>query len=202
MPPLMRWKSGQTDQKKRPDMVLQVLLWLGTVVLVISVLFVLLPIRVVLSWHSDPVRPSTVFLRPFGGVSPPIKVYDSTRKRKPKKPPATARKRHHKGVGRGWNARGDVMAELSRLLGRLIGAVQIEDLHIDAAFGLGDPAETGQLYGQLTPLIYTTRGHVQLHPDFETACLQGSAVAQVRFALIGLIWPLVAFGWRVFGPLQ
>lgn len=185
-------------------MALQLLLWLGVVLFTIVALFVLLPIRIVMSWQSDPAKPTTLLLGPFGGVSPLIKVYDSTRKRipKPKKPRAKARRPQRKARGPRLKMRGNAVAEFLRLLGRLLEAVQIEKIRGDLVFGLGDPAETGQLYGQLCPLVYTTGGHVHLRPDFEVACLSGAALAQLRVWPIGVIWPFVSFGWRVFGPLR
>jgi hypothetical protein len=183
-------------------MVFVVLLWVGVALLMIIALIVLLPIHVVLSWQSDPAKPSTALLRLFGGVSPAIKVYDSHKPPKAKMKAAHKAPKRRKKRGRGWVPKGDMLAEGMALLRRLLEAVHIDALRLDAEIGLGDPAETGQLYGQLCPLIYTTGGHVFVRPNFETACLQGSALAQLHFAPLGLIWPFARFSWRMFGLVR
>ncbi len=181
-------------------MVQQLLLWLGVALLVLITLILVTPIHITASWQSDPAKPSTVLLRLFGGGFPAVKVYDSRK-------PVTARKKadrktpkHRKT--RGWVSHGDMLVEGIALVQRLLGAVHIDDLRLDAEIGLGDPGETGQLYGQLCPLIYTTRGHVSVRPNFDMACLQGAALARLHFTVLGLIWPFVRFGWRVFGPVR
>ncbi|MCK0097325.1 DUF2953 domain-containing protein [Yoonia sp. F2084L] len=183
-------------------MALQILLWFGVALLALITLTMILPIHAVLSWQSDPAKQSTVLLRLFGGVSPAIKVYDSSRPPKPKTKTAGKAPQRRKERGRGWVAKGDVLAEGVALLRRLRGAVHIDVLRLDAEVGLGDPAQTGQFYGQLCPLIYTTGGHVFVRPNFDQACLRGSALARLHFTPLGLIWPFVRFGWRMFGPVR
>lgn len=177
-------------------MALQVLGWLGVIVLGLLILLIILPVRIVVSWQSDPARRATVLLRPFGGVFPAISVYDSTRKTTPDPPARPTRKRR----GRGRRMRGNVVGEVTALLRRVLAAIHLDALMLDAEFGLGDPADTGQLFGQLCPLIHATGGHVQLRPRFDGACLHGTALAQFRVTPLALAWPFVGFGWRVFGP--
>ena len=184
-------------------MALQFLLWLGVILLCLVVLFVSLPIHVALSWQSDPVMRSIVLLRPFGGAFPPIRVYDSTRKRKekPAKPKTQAKpERKPERRGRGLSARGNLVAEAVTLLRRVFGAIHFDGLHLDAEFGLGDPAETGRVFGQLCPVIYGAGADVRLRPNFDRACFHGSALAQLRVTPLAIAWPFVGFGWRVFGP--
>lgn len=188
-------------------MVLEILLWLIVGLLALVTLFMILPVRVVMSLQCNPVRQARVLVRPFGGVSPAIGVYDSTRKSKPKAPPKTKRPQASKGKaqtkrkGKG-RLRGNALAELPVLIGQVLRAIHIEVLQLDADFGLGDPAETGQLYGQLCPLIYNSAGQVTLRPDFGAASLRGSAFAQFRVIPIAIVWPFVGFAWRFFAPLR
>lgn len=179
-------------------MALQILLWLGVALLVLVGLLVCLPVYVALSWQSDPVRRSMVLLRPFGGVSPPIKVFDSTDKRKSKEKRPDRKKPKRRKRDRAL--RGNVATEAVTLLRRVLGAIHFEGLHLDAEFGLGDPAETGQLFGQLCPLIYGTGMDVQIRPSFNATCLHGNAQARFRVTPIAVAWPFVGFGWRIFGP--
>lgn len=180
-------------------MVWQILLWLGVVVVAGIALVVALPIHVRCLWQSDPAKDTTVLLRPFGGVFPAIRVYDSARKTD-SKPKGRAKHRHRDRRNRGLRLRRLPLSDVIDLLERLIHAFQIERWHVDAEFGLGDPAETGQLYGQLTPLIYAGGSHFLLRPNFAETCLRGTALLQFRFTLLGLIWPFARFGWRMMRP--
>ena len=169
-------------------MALQILLWFGVSLIVLVIFLVITPIHVVLSWQNDPAKRATVLLRLFGGVSPTIKVYDSSKLPKPDKPARKHSKQKRGQTGRQrWNQRGDILREAVTLLRRALGAIHIDLLHLDVELCLGDPAETGQFYGKLCPLIYTTGGHVTLHPNFGRACLQGTALAKFHFTLLGLL---------------
>lgn len=181
-------------------MALQVLLWLGVALVVLVVLFLILPVRIVLTWQSDPVRRTTVLLRPFGGVSPSLPVFDSTRKRKPKPKPKSAARKTPKQRRTPGRISGNVLSEAVMLLRRVVGAIHFESVHLDAEFGLGDPAETGQLFGQLCPIIYGAGANLHLRPNFGRACFEGEAAARLRVTPAAVAWPFVGFGWRVFGP--
>lgn len=184
-------------------MVLQILLWLGVVLLALLGLLVFLPIYFAVKWQSDPVRRTSVLVRPFGGVSPEITVFDSTRKRPGKDKPFDRKKPHRRKFGRqkkGRPLRGNVVTEALALLRRVLGAIHIDALRVDAEFGLGDPAETGQVFGQLCPVIYGTGADITLRPNFDTACLRGSGLARFRVTPVAVAWPFALFGWRVFGP--
>jgi hypothetical protein len=179
-------------------MALQILLWLGVALVVLVGLLVCLPVYVAVTWQSDPVRRSMVLLRPFGGVSPQIKVFDSTHRRKP-----WQKRSGRKKPGRrkeGGATHGNVVAEAATLLRRVLGAIHFDALRLDVEFGLGDPAETGQLFGQLCPVIYGAGADVRLRPNFDVACLRGYAMAQFRVIPVAVAWPFASFGWRVFGP--
>jgi len=201
MPLPMRSTNSQAVRTKPPEMVWQILLWLGVVLLAGVLLVVALPIRVRCSWQSDPAKRAIVLLRPFGGVAPAFRIYDSARKASVR-PEKSAKKRKKKPGRRGFGLRQIALSDVTDLLDRLIHAFQIEELRGDAEFGLGDPADTGQVFGQLTPLVYSTGSHLQLRPNFVETCLRGNALLQFRFTLLGLIWPLVRFGWRVMGPAR
>ncbi len=180
-------------------MVWQFLLWLCLALLAGVVLVVVLPIHVKCLWQSDPAKQASVLLRPLGGVFPAISVYDSTRRTRPKRR-KRAEKRRKDRDRRQFRLRRVDLSDVADLLDRIIYAFHIERLHVDAEFGLGDPADTGQLYGQLTPFIHASGLHLDLRPNFAEICLRGTALLQFRFTLLGLIWPLIRFGWRVMGP--
>lgn len=183
-------------------MILQVLGWLAIGLLALLVAILFLPIHLRLAAQSHPIGQASVQVRPFGGVCPPITVFDSTRKATKKPKPAEPRKKKAPKKQRksGWKMRGNLLAEIRRLIRRVINAIHIDDLRANAEFGMGDPAETGQLYGQLSPLVHASGGHLRLQPNFEKACLRGSGQVKIHFRIIGMIWPLTGFAWRVFGP--
>ena len=182
-------------------MVVQLLLWLIAGFLALVTLFMILPVRVAMSLQNDPANRATVLVRPFGGVSPQIAVYDSSRKSKPKAAVTRKRAQRKKSAGK-MRARGNFVTEIVVLVRRVLRAIHIEVLRVDADFGLGDPADTGQLFGQICPLIYASGGHVNLRPDFGEACLRGNIIAQFRVIPVALIWPFIGFGWQVFGPFR
>ena len=92
-------------------------------------------------------------------------------------------------------------AEVSRLLTALPEAVLIalRRIHLDrlslrAVFGFDDPADTGQVFGQLTPWIYGVpreRCDVQVRPDFDRKRFEGSAEVAVHLTLLAVAWPLL-----------
>ena len=97
-----------------------------------------------------------------------------------------------------------MLAALPRLLGEVVRAVHWEALHLDAEFGLNDPADTGQLYGCLTPLQYGAPWppwmSIALRPNFERAGLCGELQATLRLRAAALLPPAARFAWRAFGP--
>ena len=93
-----------------------------------------------------------------------------------------------------------------RLVGGVLRQIRLERLHVTARFGLGDPAETGQLFGMLAPVAYAPQWlgskavSVVLTPVFEARCLSGAAEGALAVTPIRLLPPGLVFVWRVFGP--
>jgi hypothetical protein len=179
---------------------LHVLLWIIAILLILFVLVLATPLRLRLSFRSDPGRRSCVDVGPLGGVIGNVRVFDSTRKKAAKKDKAPTKKTR-KLKGR-RTARAGAVLELPDVVGRMIQTIHVEELAIDGEFGLDDPADTGRIYGQLTPLIYGTSGRVHLQPNFQSACLRGTADAHLRVIPIALLWPLAGFLWRMFGSIK
>lgn len=182
-------------------MVLEILLWLCVILACLVVPLIALPVRVSVSLQSDPTNRMTVLMRPIGGVFPAIPVFDSARKA----PRKQRRKRPSDKRTSGRNGRpfrGNLLQDFPSVLGRMIRAIDFEFLRVDADFGLPDPADTGQLFGQLTPLVYGSFGQFNLRPHFGGACLRGSAKMQFRVIPITFFWPMVGFFWRLLGPFK
>lgn len=93
---------------------------------------------------------------------------------------------------------------LPQLLTEVAHSIRWESFHLDAEFGLDDPAETGQVYGCVTSLQYGAPWppsvSIALRPNFERTCLNGELQATLYLRLAALLAPAVRFAWRVFGP--
>ncbi len=182
--------------------VLSALLWLFGLLLVVAILSIATPMRLRVSAETDPVLRSRVVVRPFGGICLPIPVYDSHRARKQRRPEkASPRKgRTEQKPKRRMNS--GVLRRIPATFRRMLRAIHVDRLVIDGEFGTGDPAETGQIYGQLTPLIYVGGCDIHLRPNFEMACLRGRAEAQLSLIPVAFLWPLAGLVWHMFRPIR
>jgi len=142
--------------------------------------------------------------RAFAGLTPSLRIADTTRERRKKSrnPKAADKKKSKKGRAMAKRAPAMLKA-MPDLVAGLLKTIHFERLDIDGEFGLGDPADTGQLYGRLTPLIYGTAGSrkisVALRPDFDTARLSGTIDAMLSVRPAALLPPAIRFAWRSFG---
>jgi len=184
---------------------LQILFWIIAVSVALLALALFTPLRVHLSFRSNPVLRSSIDISPFGGAVGQIRVFDSTRKRDAKKRPA-ARKKTRKKKAPSRNTSGTVsrraIRDLPNVIGQMVRTVHVENLAINGEFGLNDPADTGQLYGQLTPFIYGAGCKIRVQPNFQSACLRGAVNARFRVIPIALLWPIAGFLWRIRGALK
>lgn len=159
-------------------------------------------------------RPSGRFsaeVRLFGGLAPPLRISNEARSG-PREPPAEpetedkarpgkkrGRKPRRMPGGRGAARR--MIAALPDLIGGELRRIHIDRLAVNADFGLADPADTGRVYGYLTPVIYAThspRLALDLRPDFTRARLSGQAEAALHLTPGALAWPAIRFAWAVF----
>ncbi|MBT8409568.1 MAG: DUF2953 domain-containing protein [Alphaproteobacteria bacterium] len=193
--------------------VLLALMWLvlGLLALVLAVLAA--PLRIELSLHKSVRWRYTVALRFFGGIGPRLVLAGETRKPAPAEPapapkeekkPARKRKRRRRRR-RAINVR-RIVSETPALIGGLLRCIHVRSARLRARFGLGDPAETGQIYGLLCPAISNAaalpRTELAIEPVFDAACLTGEAALELSVRPLTLFGPAARFGWRVFGPWQ
>ncbi|UWQ39803.1 DUF2953 domain-containing protein (plasmid) [Leisingera aquaemixtae] len=162
----------------------------------LTVLVLVLPLRIELVLRKEAELAFSAALRPFGGIGPRIRLSGR------RKPPETAQE---PGRKRRYDPRRLVPAA-GRLAAAVLRRIRIRALILDAKFGLGDPAQTGQLYGMLAPLVYGTlparRLQVAVQPVFDRAELSGRAELDVTVVPAALIVPAVRFGWDTFGPVR
>ena len=94
------------------------------------------------------------------------------------------------------------------LIGGVLRCIRVDRFRVDCTFGLGDPAETGQVFGVLAPFVYGTRwawgraDAVALTPVFDRACLEGEADVALAVTPMRLLGPVLRFAWATFGPGQ
>jgi len=179
------------------------LFWLLIALLFLLAGLLIAPVRFWVSLNADPGLRLVIIARPFGGVLPPLRIVDSTRKRKTKdkdvKKKRTQKKRKRRFVLRGPA----LVAALPDLISGLLRSIRIDSLSLIGEFGVGDPADTGHLYGILTPLIFGTAAkpdtRIIIRPNFDNRCLSGALETRLSMIPATLISPLLGFAWRVFG---
>lgn len=191
---------------------LAVILWFLLALGLALLLALALPVRLRLHARSQPVRRLRLELGLLAGMGPSIAMVDTSRRAKPpkaaKKPEPVRRRKRKKartvGIGAG---RGLRMARAAPgLLGGVLRQVRVERFIVDCVFGLGDPAETGQVFGLLAPFQYGSQWawgratRVVFTPDFDRRCLEGEADVALAVTPLRLLSPALRFAWAVFGP--
>lgn len=183
--------------------VLTALLWLllGAILLLLAAIFA--PVRIRLRAQFGTAGGYRLALRPFGGLGPRLVVADSRRKtaKKPK-----ARRKARRGRSR-WRPGPRRFARAAfRLIADLAGCLRLNAAALDIRFGTGDPAETGQVFGLLAPLIHGTAGASRVTiaavPVFDRAVLGGRAALDASVTPARLVPPFVRFVWSAFGPVR
>lgn len=190
---------------------LAVLFWLLAGLLLLVLLVLALPVRLVLAARSAPYPHARLTARPLAGLSPPLPLFDSNwlkgedeEEEGEPAPKETNEDEKKKRRGSGASRMLRVIKAGPRFLHGVFTALRFEHLAGEAEFGLPDPADTGQLYGLMTPLLYTSplgrHSALAIRPRFEGAALGGWLEAHVRLTPLALAPPAAGFAWRVFGP--
>ncbi len=185
--------------------ILTILLWCVVALLLLLIVLLVTPVRLRARLRTSPDLSYRIEARALGGLTPDIPIADSARPRKAdtrkpkKKPSAKERDRRISGGAR-------MLSAGPEFFSGLLGAIHFEYLKLDAEFGLNDPADTGQLYGYLSPLQFGAVSgratNVTLRPNFERACLTGELDAALHFTIAAFLPPALRFAWRVFGPAR
>lgn len=153
-------------------------------VLAVLVLALVTPLRVALRLGTDP-GGIDLRLAPFGGLLGWV---------------ALPRRTAERPAGSKWPDPSDsrrrlILRAVPQFLGELAQRVRIDRLRVAARFGTGDPALTGQIYGQLMTLVHgpflPVAADLRLSPDFDRACLSGDAEVVLRIIPLRLAGPLL-----------
>lgn len=172
----------------------------------LAVALVGLPVHVRIRATTGEAGRVRAHLRLFGGLTPWIRMLDTGRetrgdREEPKTddPRRKARGRRRFRPDRAMLSR--ALAALPGLIAGEVGRIHVDRLEIDADLGLGDPADTGRLFGVIMPLLYLPRpgwARLELRPDFAAARFDGSALAALHLTPAALLWPVIRFAWAVF----
>lgn len=160
-------------------------MWLlAALALAVVVLVLAIPWRVAFRLGTDP---GVIDLRlaPFDGVLGEVRLP----RRKPRQPAPAAQDRPADP------RRGPVLCALPQFLSEVARQVHLDRVRVALRFGTGDPALTGQIYGQLMPLVHggllPRAAEVTLWPVFDRACLSGDAEVVLRVTPLRLVFPLL-----------
>lgn len=191
-----------------------VLVWVLAGLLATVLLVLATPLRLDLSASA---RPARMRLRTqlLGGLTPWITLVNTAAdsasperpapRAKPGTKPENEPRKKAAGGKRASLTQAQRYLDAGRdLLAGLLRPLRIEQARVDGAFGLSDPASTGQLYGLLTPLLYAIAwpdpASVMLRPVFTGPHLEGEAEGRLRVIPLALAPPGLVFAWRIFGP--
>lgn len=180
-------------------------LWVLLALFALAAAVLFIPLRLRLQAATDGPAPHLRLQAVlFAGRGPRIDLAGRG-KAKTRTPAKTRRKSRKRKTGR-HRPPARVMARLAsglpRLLGDLLAAVHLVELRASGAFGLGDPAETGALFGLLAPLAYApppgSRLQLEVTPVFDRPHLEGRISAAVDLVPAALLAAVLRFGWRGF----
>jgi hypothetical protein len=89
-----------------------------------------------------------------------------------------------------------VMERSLRFVRDVLGQAHIRDFVLRARYGLDDPAETGQVYGALAPLLVlasVNRLNVQCTPDFARSSFEGACSGTLSIRPLSVVAVVGAF---------
>lgn len=182
---------------------LAILAWVLAAVLAIVLAALILPLRLELRVAAEETVRWSAAVRPFGRLGPRIPLNRAPRRKKRPKTPKTEK------PARRSRLRSEPMRVARSAMGfvaSVLRAIRIDTLRLDLKFGTGDPGDTGQIYGMLTPLIYGAGAgrHVQIdvEPVFDRAVVLGHAALDASVRPIRILWAALRFGWLAFGPAR
>jgi len=133
--------------------------------------------------------------------APEKKKQEAPEAAKSERPSASANRRKKRDRKSAFSVRRALMAS-PQLVADLLACIKFERLDADITFGLADPAETGALYGALTPLVLLASdravGGLRLTPDFAGPQFSAAGRLAARATPVALLAPILVFIWRIF----
>ena len=183
---------------------LTILLWLVGGVIALALLLICIPVHLLMAARSEPSPVFSLEVRLLSGRAPRLLLLDSRRMAAGRKSAteklSRSKTRKKKRIKRRkWLSRRrlpDLIQAVPALIADTVSGVHLDRLHIRAEFGLGDPAETGRIFGLLAPLTFMPldpRISVAVNPNFAAVCLKGRADAALHFVPIRMAIPAMWF---------
>ncbi|MEZ5660527.1 MAG: DUF2953 domain-containing protein [Burkholderiaceae bacterium] len=190
-------------------MVLWLVLAIIAIILIAVILVLAIPVHLQLQAASAPERRVLIRLGLFDGHVRWISLVDSSRPPKDndrRHERSNKARKHRRSKARRRNLISRIITAGPDLVRGLLHSISFERVRLNCRFGLDDPADTGQVYGLLTPWLFATplgwsqAGPVRVTPVFDRRCLEGDA----DIALVVTPWrfvpPALRFVWRALGP--
>ena len=155
--------------------ILTLLSWLLAAVVVLLLATLLAPLRIEFRASAGEALRYSLALRLFGQLGPRVSVADSDKPKRQQKKNQTRKKktkRVQSSARRRANPKRIALAAL-QLISEIFNRVHVEKAAVDLRYGASDPADTGVIYGSLTPFIYGTCGsrllRINIQPVFDHA---------------------------------
>ena len=170
---------------------LEGLLWtlLGLVALATGLLAV--PVEVVASLDVSARRPVTLRIKWLFGL---VRARREVGARKPASPGTSNERRRGRGRRRPDLT---VIQHGIRLIGEILGQVNVRRARLDLSVGVDDPAATGEIVGVLAPVVAMAnalpRTRVAIRPSFTGPTLEGGGEGEFRVVPIRLVPALLGF---------
>lgn len=181
-----------------------ILLWLLAAAFTLLLAVLLSPLRVELRLIVGEGFRYNVALRLIGRFGPRVLIVNSDKSVK-KRVSNPKKEKNEKSSGK--TKRHDprrFSRAVFRLISEIISQIHIDRADIDFRFGASDPADTGEIFGYLTPLIYGVFGsrllRINVEPVFDKAVFDGCAALDVTMTPARFIPPFVRFGWSTLRP--
>lgn len=177
-----------------------IFLWLLALVCLVIGLAVALPLRLELEIHKQAAWRVVATVRPFGRYGPRIPIRKGPMGVHDEKPRKMKRRTQRHPAPR------DLLPAVFRFVTDVLGCIRVGKLTVDARFGFGDPAMTGQAFGMLAPAIYGAPAmagvDLRVVPVFDRQVLTGAADLAFSVVPITLLGPFLRLGWHLFGPAR
>lgn len=174
-----------------------ILVWLLIVVAIIVAAALFLPFGMRVEADLDGSPRARLTVQPFGTSGPWLALWE-TGQTPPSRKERTSVKR-----GKSSGSAKRLVKAGFRLAGDILSLVRLRAFEFDVKFGCEDPADTGQLFGAMAPLLYGTQGlecaHIHVEPVFGRKVLTGRATVEVAIVPIALLLPTLRFGWASIG---
>jgi hypothetical protein len=175
-------------------LLLSAIFWAVALVLFLALALLATPLHIALSAEFGGTTRFTLDLRPFWGLCPRFRVRGAGAE----KGASPERRRRKKARRDAKTSRSPLARRFLRAMPRLVLAElrrnRLDRLHLDVAFGTGDPAGTGTLYGGLMPLAHALPAgafDLSLRPDFARTRFEAHVFAAIHLVPAALAWPVL-----------